>query len=307
MRAGSRLSGHLQNFRDAFEISTNQEYFQRQYQILRDNLEQILDLRFHDANNLEEIALDGTCKVNSRDENSPLLCYDVYPNYLHGDFHPRNVLVLEQGENLEVKIIDLAFAIVDEKDPYPAPMAYDFAVFEVDAKAKMVIDIQFSEYIQGSSRGNNDLELLEALDRAERQVWDWCREHLADCFTSSWNNYQNDFPLLPQPDQNFGNGFYFVAAWRNFCLPRLWKMTQLQDDRDQNMFSKVQSFADSTEQENLQRSNWTPARSYAQALFLASIGYLKLLDPERKTGQLRGLACIVSAIHALNILNSPNS
>ncbi|MGB3514266.1 MAG: hypothetical protein WBA93_34660 [Microcoleaceae cyanobacterium] len=308
LRAGSRLSGHLQNFRDAFEISTNQEYFQRQYQILLDNLEQILDVRFHDANNLKEITSDGTCTVNSPDENSPLLWYDVYPNYLHGDFHPRNVLVLEQQDNLEVKIIDLAFAIVDENDLYPAPMAYDFAVFEVDAKAKMVIDIEFSEYIQDSTMGNNDLKLLEALDKEESLVWDWSRENLADCFTSSWNNYQNDFQPFPQPDRvNFGNGFYFVAAWRNFCLPRLWRMTQLQDDTDRNILSKVQSFADSTEQNNLQRSNWTAARSYAQALFLASIGYLKLLDPDSNQGQMRGLACIVSAIHALNILNSPNS
>ncbi|NES24879.1 MAG: phosphotransferase [Symploca sp. SIO3E6] len=258
-------------------------------------------MQIEDSDDL--VTSDGICKVKipAHDSSSPLpLHYDVYSTYLHGDLHPRNVLVLGEENSLRLKIIDLAYAVVDEEDTCPAPMAYDFAVLEVDAKAKMAIDIQFREYLHSSAR-SNDLRLLEALEQAEAQVWNWCREQLPDCFISSWNNYQDDSQPLPQPDEvNFGNGFYFVAAWRDFCLRRLWRMTQLTDD-------SVRSFANLTEQDNLHRSNWTAAHSYAQALFLASIGYLKLLDPETDEGKKRGLACIIGAIHASYVLNNPES
>jgi hypothetical protein len=302
--AGYRIAGHLTNFRRAIRGIQDTE---RRNELLGrwDNfqLDKLLDVKIAEitSDGSKTIELPGTCRV--RLDSEFLLTHDIYPRFLHGDLHPRNVLVLREGDKIQLKIIDLAHAVVDEDDPYPAPMAFDFAVMEVDAKARMLLDNHFYDFLTPQKR--DDTELLIRLDNQERTAWKWCQDNLDNCFHWSENNSQSPLSLpidlllqeLQQQEQESQQqGSAFVINWRSLCLDRLQRISQ---DRFRSEAEERQG--------DIRESGWTPARSYAQALLLASLGFLKFLNPDNAKEASQGLACVIGAIRALEVLNSPGS
>jgi len=213
------------------------------------------------------------------EECKPWLNNDLYSVWLHGDFHPRNVLLFPsvvgpiklREVTWELKVIDLADAVLSKDDEFRAPMAFDYVTFEADAKATSLL---------GSYQGHEDP--FAALLADERRTWQWCMETLPDAFQELHATSRP--PPWTAPVLPLGlhiAGFSRIALWRHFSLSHLLLAAQIEP----------------TER------GWIAADAYAQSLFFQSIGHLEYLDPKNGNDLMSGLSCLAGATVALERLD----
>jgi hypothetical protein len=218
---------------------------------------------------------------------------DLFPAWLHGDFHSRNVLLVPSNRgqiktsdrgNWELKIIDLAYARVRWDKDERAPMAFDFVTFEVDMKAEGPFDLY-------SSTDFDEEKLLNSLESTEVGIWGWCRKVLPQCETTEWQPQNNvDDPGLWVPPESLPEWkipeFSKVALWRHFSLFRL----------------NAAAIKTWQGQKQPALNGWTPLKSYAQALFFQSIAYLAIRNPKDGKHRMQALSCLISAEIAARLL-----
>ena len=254
------------------------------------------NLREHDASLADILARAFEDRLDARTGGikRPWLPLDLLPVWLHGDFHPRNILMIPKpvatggsdANSLRGQVIDFADAEMDCLNSTTVPMAYDFATFEVDLKARGLIECW-------TPKENSSAEITAALDRlrrTERLLWAWCQSVLPEsnapaverpsgAVPATWRPPAS-CPSLPIPE------YTEVGLWRHLALDRLSRCAHLADHHVRNTDLL---------------SRWTPLLSYAQALFFFSVAYLEYLEPAKETWA--AFTCLAAAGAAHDILS----
>ena len=194
-----------------------------------------------------------------------LLGQDLYPVWLHGDFHARNVILSNSSAD-EFTVIDLAEAVRASKaDAVRAPMAFDYVTFEVDAKASCFCK-------------NGD---APTFIEAERKAWKWCRDELP----AAWGlrgRFKREWTPPPVPDMGV-DGYDKIALWRHFALHRLVRVAHTYGGAPKS---------------------WRAADSYAQALLYHSFAFLEYLDPKNPREVQKADTCLAGCAVALEQLEA---
>ena len=221
-------------------------------------------------------------KVGGREElilHPPL---ELYAVSAHGDFHPRNLLMVPHANgavtandgNWDLKIIDLADAVTEAENALP--VAYDFATFEVDLKVRA---------LPMTPTGVSLVDQARELQEIEEGIWRLCRDSLPRAALSPALGRQERIGWIPPVNvSGLPESLHVLAYWRHFALSCI-----------------CDAVPEAIGAERPDAQSWSPLKAYAQALFLQSIAYLEYLDPAEAENQ-RALVCLLSANGATEYL-----
>ncbi len=200
---------------------------------------------------------------------------DLLASTVHGDLHPRNVVLLgtERGgeRRWDLRVVDVADAILpdDSRDS----MSHDFVTFEVDLRLRALYDRRDAD---------DRPALIERCLAFETALWRWCVD---TCGLTTPNISAFDVWARFPASAPMREGFRPIALWRHGALSRLaaaasylnWKPTA---------------------------AEWLPVVSYAERLLLVSVAYMEYLDVTNGDDQARAIHCLAMASIAIDVLDT---
>ena len=203
---------------------------------------------------------------------------DLLAAAIHGDFHPRNVVMVDRQQagrrTWDLRVVDVADAILP--DEASDSMAHDFVTFEVDMRLRA---------LHRPRDADERLGLLDRYTAFETALWEWCTAdeiaaagELAAETCHAWPQFPADVPMRDE--------LWPAGIWRRYAVKRLE--------------TAVSTIPNSPGGPAL----WAAAASYAERLFLLSVAYMEYLDVAVKDDQERAIQCLAMAVKALEVLES---
>ena len=211
-------------------------------------------------------------------KDNPYDHVDLLATAIHGDFHPRNVVMVDRQQagrrTWDLRVVDVADAVL--RDEASDSMAHDFVTFEVDMRLRA---------LHQSRDADERLELLDRYTAFETALWEWCAAD-GECTAAELAAQTcNAWPQFP-PDVPMRDELWSAGIWRRYAVKRLC--------------AAVAAISGNQDAAGLRVAE----ASYAERLFLVSIAYMEYLDVTVKDDQERAIQCLAMAVKALEILEN---